>query len=888
MADTAQDTADMDEGNVLKQVSNRFLRMVATPPKVIEKQVMEWTSVQNPSEGHVKVALASVHVPEILHKGIPVTKVSSYGKFHKRIVTVSRDKFAIFVTHQRIHGNALAHMGRKLPLPLVSRKGIRGFQSRELREQYVRYIDVADLQGTQVGVVDTQKLELSRECARTKGCEKSTVDKNHADIVTIFHHGNRALDVLVEDATAREALVTTIQQLQETYRRVMEHVVPEARLLRYVWYDLDQNRDGRLDPKEFARLLNRINLFVKYPKHMYTDFQKEQHIRGNLTYRQCMDLLTHYCQGKIDSSQVDMGVTIFERVFGTDDNYVSAQVFLDKFLHQHQHETDVTKQHVVALFGSINTMELNQDESSLPIKEGYLSKHRFACYLHHSINDAYNPDSLHIQPTTTLDKPMSQYWINTSHNTYLTGDQLQSTSSVEMYVNALRRGCKCLELDCWDGETKEEDGTPIPVVFHGHTLTTKILFGDVLNCVQAYVQAHPETYPIILSLENHCSKPYQQVIATLLKETLGEHLYIPAKGDTKNGDLPSPQFLKGKVVIKGKRPPEPDDAPVGNMTEPGSTPNRDEEDDPYNVDTSSGGIKKTMSGNDAGAATTTSGAAGAADSHSSTILPELAALTLFHGTKYRSFEDSIHSPPSHMHSIGETKITKIVSQGPDRSGLWRMYNLHHMTRTYPAGSRVDSSNYNPVLAWAMGCQMVALNFQTSDTPLMLNDGRFRQNGGCGYVLKPKSILEMKERSETKTLKVRVMSGTCLPKPDGDTVGETIDPYVMVTVHDVVTTADGIQGYKASSHSTATIADNGFRPVWNEKDFYEFTVEFPEVAMVQFNLMEADVTLDDKVADASIPFSCLRRGYRSIQLYDRNNTRTGPFSMASLLVEIDYE
>jgi hypothetical protein len=153
-----------------------------------------------------------------------------------------------------------------------------------------------------------------------------------------------------------------------------------------------------------------------------------------------------------------MGLQVGTKVFGEDEEYVSAKTFRNKFLLQIQHEHDATEEHVLAMFASINTIELNRDESSLPIKNGYLSKYCFVVYLHHSINSAYNPDDLIIsQP---LDQSMSHYWINTSHNTYLTGDQLQSVSSVEMYVKALRRGCKCLELGCWDGETTE-DGTPI-------------------------------------------------------------------------------------------------------------------------------------------------------------------------------------------------------------------------------------------------------------------------------------------------------------------------------------------------------------------------------------------------------------------------------------------
>ena len=33
-------------------------------------------------------------------------------------------------------------------------------------------------------------------------------------------------------------------------------------------------------------------------------------------------------------------------------------------------------------------------------------------------------------------------------------------------------------------------------------------------------------------------------------------------------------------------------------------------------------------------------------------------------------------------------------------------------RTYPAGMRIDSSNFNPVIFWSFGIQFVALNYQT--------------------------------------------------------------------------------------------------------------------------------------------------------------------------------
>lgn len=79
------------------------------------------------------------------------------------------------------------------------------------------------------------------------------------------------------------------------------------------------------------------------------------------------------------------------------------------------------------------------------LKDGSFS--HFADYF---LSDASNV----MGPPKALDEkyPISNYYISSSHNTYLTGNQLSSDSSVDAYKNVLLRGCRCVEIDVWDGD----------------------------------------------------------------------------------------------------------------------------------------------------------------------------------------------------------------------------------------------------------------------------------------------------------------------------------------------------------------------------------------------------------------------------------------------------
>jgi len=290
-----------------------------------------------------------------------------------------------------------------------------------------------------------------------------------------------------------------------------------------------------------------------------------------------------------------------------------------------------------------------------------------------------------------------------------------------------RRGCKCVELDCWD-----DNNIGQPVVYHGYTMTSKILFQSIISCIKNFIDVvNPNTLPIVLSLENHCSPIFQQMMATILSNTLGDHLYI----HEGLAAWPSPLDLVGKVFLKGGQCQKENENNDSNSLE--SNKSQSPRSETFKCPSTAIGISQ---------------------------------MTLLNTVEFRSFNSSFDLPSTAMHSVDETKFYKILNDDPAHVLQWKEFNTTHMTRIYPHGSRVDSSNYNPIVAWAMGIQLVALNFQTDDSAMTVNDGRFRVCGGCGYVLKPPSVLSQLKSDNRMQLRIKILSASILPKAYGGAEG----------------------------------------------------------------------------------------------------------------------
>uniref|UniRef100_A0A8C7PWV5 Phosphoinositide phospholipase C n=1 Tax=Oncorhynchus mykiss TaxID=8022 RepID=A0A8C7PWV5_ONCMY len=492
--------------------------------------------------------------------------------------------------------------------------------------------------------------------------------------------------------------------------------------------------------------------------------------------------------------------------------FSSNKEFLDtkdlmKFLEAEQGVAQVTEDTSLELIQSHEPSEEGR-------RQGCLSLDGFTSYLTSMECHLFDPE--HSKMCQDMSQPLSHYYINSSHNTYLIEDQFRGPSDITGYIRALKMGCRCVEVDVWDGPDDE------PVVYTGYTLTSPVLFRCVLDVIGCFSFAASEC-PLILCLENHCSPCQQRVMLQHLRRILGERLYTGPIGEGE-GYLPSPHALRGKILLKGQKLKEGCGDTEGDVTD-----------------------------EDEGA-------------EMCQRMKELSDLvTLCKSVRFTDFQKSFSTQkPWEFCSFNETLAVRCASERP---GDFVNYNKRFLSRVYPSAMRIDSSNMNPQDLWKCGCQIVAMNYQTPGLMMDLNIAWFRQNGNCGYVLRPTIMRQEVSYFSANTresvpgvspqlLHVKVISGQNLPRPCGSGAkGDVVDPYVYVEIHGIP--AD------CAERRTRTVVENGDNPIFDES--FEFQINLPELAMVRFVVLDDEFIGDEFIGQYTIPLECLQPGYRHVPL-----------------------
>lgn len=253
--------------------------------------------------------------------------------------------------------------------------------------------------------------------------------------------------------------------------------------------------------------------------------------------------------------------------------------------------------------------------------------------------------------------------------------------------------------------------------------------------------------------------------------------------------------------------------------------------------------------------------------------------------KFKSFEQSEKSRMNYqMSSFSEIKALDCMQAEGEN---FRRYNITHFSRIYPAGGRINSSNYMPQVFWNAGCQMVALNYQTPDLSMQLNQAKFEYNGNCGFLLKPEllrnSDICFDPFSQTQpgnniptSLVVKVISAQYL----GPLVRD-----IQVQCELFGLPADTCRGQKHKNKWTKFVSYNGVVAFWDlEKDK---AIEFSRIICEELALLRLSVVDDSNnlIAHKVLPVSTLQTGFRHIFLRDRCNH---PIPLASLFVHVTLD
>uniref|UniRef100_A0A8C2WBE7 Phosphoinositide phospholipase C n=1 Tax=Cyclopterus lumpus TaxID=8103 RepID=A0A8C2WBE7_CYCLU len=650
-----------------------------------------------------------------------------------------------------------------------------------------------------------------------------------------IYYGERvkSLDLVSTNAEEARTWITGLKYLMAGISDEDSLARRHLTWLQQTFSEADKNGDGTLSIGEVHQLLHKLN--VNLPKQkvrqMFHEADTDEN-QGSLAFE---EFCLFY---KMISTRRDLYLIMI--------SYSNQKEVMDlhdlaRFLENEQKMRGLAKEYLIDIVAKFEPCPENQQRTVLGI-DGLTN------YMRSPAGDIFNPE--HNQVNQDMTQPLSNYFIATSHNTYLTGDQLLSQSRVEMYAYVLQAGCRCVEVDCWDGPDGE------PIIHHGYTLTSKILFKDVIETINKYAFTK-SLYPVILSIENHCTVPQQKKMAEYLREVLQDKLVLSSINVHECKKLPSPDILKGKVLIKGKKLPanlDPD-AEEGDVSDEDTGDEEEEEGEDDNDSSQEGGIITSANQN--------------------------KKKRRFGSSIMRSFKRKVSSFTrihfDHTHnlkvyilgiwqvsSLNETVMNQILQLKP---GELVRFNQRQLIRVYPSNYRVDSSNFNPQPYWNTGCHMVAMNYQTEGRMLELNQAKFASNGNCGYILRPKCMckaafnpmLEDPLPGHRKTqLVLKIISGQQLPKPKdsmfGDR-GEIIDPFVEVEII-------GLH-LDCSKQQTRVVDDNGFNPMWEET--LVFNIQMPQVALVRFQVWDHDPIGQDFIGQRTVAFRSLMPGYRHVYL-----------------------
>ncbi|XP_045715577.1 1-phosphatidylinositol 4,5-bisphosphate phosphodiesterase eta-2 isoform X5 [Phyllostomus hastatus] len=772
-------------------------------------------------------------------------------------------------------------------------KGLARFYFLDEHRSCIRWRPSRKSEKAKISIDSIQEVSEGRQSEIFQRYPDGSFDPNCC--FSIYHGSHRqSLDLVSPSGDEARTWVTGLRYLMAGIRdedSLARRQRTRDQWLKQTFDEADKDGDGSLSIGEVLQLLHKLNANLprQRVKQMFKEADTDDR-QGSLGFE---EFCAFY---KMVSTRRDLYLLML--TYSDHKDHLDA-ASLQRFLEVEQKMTSVTLESCQAVIEQFEPCPENKSK-------GVLGIDGFTNYTRSPAGDIFNPEHHRVHQDMT--RPLSHYFITSSHNTYLAGDQLLSQSRADMYAWVLQAGCRCVEVDCWDGPDGE------PIVHHGYTLTSKILFRDVIETINKYAFVKNE-YPVVLSLENHCSVAQQKKMAQYLTDILGDKLDLSSVSGEDATMLPSPQMLRGKILVKGKKLPASisEDAEEGEVSDEDSADEIDEDCKILNGDASSNrkrveniakrkldslikeskirdhedpsdfsvsalpppgrpGPKAERRGAEEGLE---SGEDAAASRRNGRLLVSGFSKRKKKGGKLKKaasvdeVDEELDSQSSQSRGAARQKKTMQLSRAlSDLVKYTKSVGTHDVDTEVASSWQVSSFSETKAQQILQQKPEQYLRFNQRQLS-RIYPSSFRVdssnydpqpfwNAGCQMgVFNPNSEDPLPGQLK-KQLVLRIISGQQLPKPRDSVLGdrgEIIDPYVEVEVIGLPV--------DCSKEQTRVVDDNGFNPVWEET--LVFVVHMPEIALVRFLVWDHDPIGRDFIGQRTLAFSSMMPGYRHVYL-----------------------
>ncbi|KJE94964.1 hypothetical protein CAOG_05500 [Capsaspora owczarzaki ATCC 30864] len=555
----------------------------------------------------------------------------------------------------------------------------------------------------------------------------------------------------------------------------------------------------------------------------------------------------------------------------------------------------ITEREASALLAKYETSPLN-------VQNRVLSRQAFYRFLLSRDNDIF--DQRHLSVFQDMTRPLSQYYIATSHNTSLILDTAAVPEvAIDGFMRLLLSGVRCLHLEVYDGdvepivssryvmpskskasvpgsvssasgkhmlaasqstadpngyaEWKHLSGGGVGTDKRGKAVYVSVPLSQVLQVVLTHgFVASP--YPVILVVINRCSAPFQNRMADLFKSILGDGVLAAPLSEATVGNIPSPSQLKGRVLIMASKQVTDTDwfdddfdlQPAAPQAQP-------------NARVSADGSPRILVEN---------------------AFSNLVFLDL---NRFQSLARGRRMPMFEVPAIDERHSTEFLSAESSVVALQDI-TLRNLVHNRPYSRRDIMTNMDPIPAWNAGIQMVGVNHCSRGLAVKFHQARFRVNGNCGYVQKPRLLTSGSSRGTSSggnagvKLVIQVISAQQLRRPTGprlerpstaNTNDKPISPMIVVETCG--------QARDSMKFSTAVIRDNnGFDPLWQADTKFVFNLNSADLTFLRFAAY--DDSTRTLLGQAVYPVTSLNDGYRHVRLCDDDNE---PIDQSTVFVHI---